>query len=242
LSVRRRGRSVLAGGEAGAPSSVGGGGSVRLVGNVVPGVVEPLLAVTFDDGPSRWTGEVLSVLAAFGARATFFMIGEAVIGMPEVAAAVVAAGHEVGNHTFTHVRLDERRSARVERELRRTSDVLAERVGVRPSLFRPPYVGYDKRVLAAASRVGLGQAVVADAYPEDYALDSAREIADRALAVACPGRVICLHDGRPPREPTGITRQSRWPTVAALELILAELQGFRFVTVSELLRQARCDV
>jgi peptidoglycan-N-acetylglucosamine deacetylase len=214
----------------------------RTVHNLVPGVVEPAIAITFDDGPSPWTEPILALLAEHRARATFFMIGEAVSALPEIAAAAVAAGHELGNHTFTHVRLDERRSARIERELRRTSEVLQERTGIRPSSFRPPYVGYDGRVLAAAGRVGLTHAVVADAYPADYALESAREIADAALAVAEPGRIICLHDGRPPREPDGITRQSRDATVAAVALILDELPGFRFVTVAELLRKGGAHV
>src|SRR3954468_24400894 len=123
----------------------------------VPGLLHGIsdaCALVFDDGPSRWTVPILELLEAHQARATFCVIGESVKARPDIVLEATRAGHEIANHTYSHRRLTDRRTRVVERELARTADVVERVTGARPRLFRPPYVAYDEKVLAAAARTG----------------------------------------------------------------------------------------
>jgi peptidoglycan/xylan/chitin deacetylase (PgdA/CDA1 family) len=98
------------------------------------------IALTFDDGPTPGvTDRILDELKARGAHATFFMIGQRIAAAPDLARRVVAEGHEVANHTFTHPKLGELPSARAEEEIQKTQDVIHEILGLQPAWFRPPY-------------------------------------------------------------------------------------------------------
>jgi peptidoglycan/xylan/chitin deacetylase (PgdA/CDA1 family) len=208
------------------------------VAGIVEGVADDVCALVFDDGPSRWTPPILELLRARGARATFCVIGQSAQALPDVVRDAARAGHEIANHTYTHPLLTGRRTRLVERELARTAAVIEQLTGTRPRLFRPPYVAYDEKVLAASSRTGHVATIVAMPDPPDFEMDSPLEIAKGVVDLVRPGAVICLHDGRPPREPSGITWPTRGPTVTALTLALPRLRAFRFVTVSELLGAA----
>ncbi len=88
------------------------------------------VALTFDDGPSQWTAPILAVLAEHGARATFFVVGQTAAANDELLQRIVAEGHEVGNHTWSHPSLTrDCDDARVHDELARTNELLAERLG-----------------------------------------------------------------------------------------------------------------
>ena len=114
------------------------------------------IALTFDDGPNDPdTHRLLEVLAKHRVRATFFMIGRFVKQRPEIARAVAAAGHLVGNHTMTHPLLMIRRPKVVRQELRDCNDALEDALGVPVRWFRPPHGGRRPDVLRAARELGL---------------------------------------------------------------------------------------
>ena len=194
------------------------------------------IALTFDDGPSVWSEQILEALAVNDAHATFFVIGSVVRENSDILLQMVAAGHEVGNHTWSHPRLAEDcDDDRVRKELSRTNDVLTEILGVPPRRFRAPRYNVDARVQAVAADLGLRH-THGDVTPPDWnPRCSSQFIATYVLQQARHGAVIGLHDGIPPSERTsGKTRQ---PTVDAVETILPRLRerGFECVTASALL-------
>ena len=108
------------------------------------------VALTFDDGPSPvYTGEILDLLHQYQAKATFFVLGEKVEQYPEIVKAMIRGGHEVGNHTFDHVRLTKASQRVREQELERT-ELDLELLGAPRSglLVRPPYSDFDKRLVS----------------------------------------------------------------------------------------------
>ena len=97
------------------------------------------IAITFDDGPHPYlTESILKTLDKYDVKATFFMVGVNVVNYPDAARAVISAGHEVGNHTFSHEHMTRLSEAQVQRELGLCEDALEELCEYRPHLFRPP--------------------------------------------------------------------------------------------------------
>ncbi|HVG27861.1 MAG TPA: polysaccharide deacetylase family protein [Acidobacteriaceae bacterium] len=118
---------------------------------------DPLeLALTYDDGPNEAaTPALLELLGRYNARATFFMIGRFVRQRPEIARAVQAAGHLVGNHTMTHPWLTTKPAARIREELRACNEALEDTLGAPVRYFRPPHGARRPAVLRAARELGL---------------------------------------------------------------------------------------
>lgn len=191
-----------------------------------------VIALTFDDGPSESTAEILALLARFGARATFFQCGANAERLPELARAVSQAGHEIGNHTYSHAHLWLRSAAFIESEVARGQAVLTAIHGpaAAPRLFRAPY-GVRWPGLAAAQRrhglLGVMWTVIA----RDW-IDRGEAVAARIARGASPGAIICLHDGRELRARPDVSA-----TIAALERVMPVLidRGFEFVPVTGLL-------
>lgn len=187
------------------------------------------LAITFDDGPSGQTPELLDVLAAHGARATFFQCGQAVRRLPGVARQVCRMGHEIGNHTDTHAALYLRSGGFIFSELEYAQRTIEEATGVRPRLFRPPYGARWFGLRSAQERLGL-TCVMWTIIARDWTLGAAGII--ERLKTPERGSILCLHDGREGRPKPDIT-----PTIEALRILLPSWRaaGFEFLTVSELL-------
>ena len=113
------------------------------------------VALTFDDGPSESTPELLEALAAHRVPATFFQCGANVLRLPAVAREVVAGGHVIGNHTMSHPYLSLRSAAFILEEMSEAQHTIAAATGVRPDLFRPPYGVRWFGLREAQKRLGL---------------------------------------------------------------------------------------
>lgn len=148
------------------------------------------LYVTFDDGPGAATSQVLALLEQFDAKATFFVIGREAAANPDSVAAVLAAGHAVGNHTWSHSDLASLSRDEVVAELTSTSQSAAG-IG---SCMRPPYGSIDANSGAASEDLGL-QPIMWTGQAFDWRPPSVPTIVADIKAVTKPGAVILLHDG-----------------------------------------------
>ncbi|MBQ9805041.1 MAG: polysaccharide deacetylase family protein [Clostridia bacterium] len=185
------------------------------------------IALTFDDGPHpRQTAEILALLEQYGVRATFFMVGENVSNYPDAARAVVRAGHEVGNHTYSHEHIKNLNAERMEEELERCEDVLEELLEYHPHLFRPPE-GKITPFVEECAEDGDYDLILWSLDTRDWEGKSADAIVQAVLNRIQPGDIVLMHD----------YIGSNGNTVRALERLLPELlsRGYDLVTVSELL-------
>ena len=191
---------------------------------------EKLIALTFDDGPTQLgVDAVLPVLERYGAHATFFLVGTQMESNPGQAQYLVAAGHELGNHSYYHQRMIGLFPGAYEAEIRRTDALLRAAGEAHPRFFRPPNGKKLTGLPIAVSRTGY-QTVTWD-YEDQMSAPSARAFADTTLARVKPGSIVVMHIMYGPGQ---IQRD-------ALPLILEGLKarGYRAVTVSELLRHQR---
>ena len=183
------------------------------------------VALTFDDGPDpRYTPDVLRTLRAFKARATFFMVGVNVLAHPDLVRACLAAGHEIGNHTFDHADLARLDRRDVVAELRGGAKAIVEAGAPAPDLFRPPRGRSDAIVHECAAAEGY-ETFLWHVCVEHYIHRAGGMKAGvRALLDDVrPGTIILAHDGghvEAPGRPTWNRRQ----TVEALPLLLKGLR------------------
>lgn len=190
---------------------------------------EKVVALTFDDGPSDKTESVLDVLREQQVRATFFLVGTDLHAQPALGRKIVADGHQVGNHSYTHSRMVFTGSGTVASEIERT-DAEVRAAGYQGDIhFRPPYgkkLWTLPRYLAEHHRT----TIMWDVEPEtDPGIAGDADAVVRAVAETVrPGSIVLLHP----------MNEYNKATVTALPRIISELrgQGYRFVTVDELLR------
>jgi peptidoglycan/xylan/chitin deacetylase (PgdA/CDA1 family) len=195
------------------------------------------IALTFDDGPSEWTEPILDLLRDHGVRATFFVVGSVAPHRPELVRRIVAEGHELGNHSWSHPDLAaDCDDDHVRDELERTNLALEAIVGMRPQRFRAPHLSVNDRVESIALELGLTHTPTHVGPPDWHPAMSAAVTTTFILQQVAPGYVVGLHDGVPPRDhATGQTRQA---TVDAVGLVLPRLiERYDLVTASRLLEQ-----
>ncbi|MBW4718519.1 polysaccharide deacetylase family protein [Saccharothrix obliqua] len=188
-----------------------------------------VVALTFDDGPDpAGTRPLLDVLAREGVRATFYLTGRELAAHPALGAAIAGAGHEIGNHSYSHERMVFVSPDRVAEEVERT-DALIRATGYAGEItFRPPN---GKKLLALPKYLAEhGRRTVMWDVEPDSGPDlpaSADELARRTADEVRPGSIVLLHGMYPGR---ALTRDALGPAVERLRE-----RGYRFATVSELL-------
>src|SRR5213592_344618 len=188
----------------------------------------PYIAITFDDGPSATlTPKLLDILAAHHIKATFFVIGENVAEHPEIVARATREGHEIGNHSWSHPNLAKMSQESVRRQLQRTDDAIKSATGNRPTLLRPPYGSItDREKHWIHDQFGY-RIILWDVDPYDWKRPGPAVVRNRILKETQAGSIVLSHDIHPG------TIEAMPSTLDALEA-----KGFKFVTVSELIRMA----
>ncbi len=214
-----------------------GGPVIETAGGVVRSHAMPskVIALTFDDGPDpTWTPKILAVLKKNHVKATFFVLGEMVAQHPGLVRQMVAEGHEVGLHTFTHPDLAYQSPGRLDREFAQTQVALAGAAGIKSSLVRPPYSSsadaLDNDSWPVVQQLGKRGylTVLTDTDSEDWRREGVAAIVDQATPrPEGRGSVVLLHDAGGDRS----------ETVQALDVLIPRLKakGYRFSGVSEAL-------
>lgn len=180
---------------------------------------EKYIALTFDDGPRRGTTDrLLDGLRERGASATFFLVGEELAGQEDLVRRMAAEGHQIGNHTWSHVRLEE--DTDLAAEVGRTERALEEILGGGDYWLRPPYglvaEGLESRITVPMVKWSVD--------PRDWESRNAGAAVREILPAAKPNSIILLHDIYPSS------------VDAALRVVDAlQAEGYWFVTVEELL-------
>lgn len=186
----------------------------------------PYIALTFDDGPNqKLTPHLLDLLAEHHIHVTFFVVGENAVQYPEILQRAVREGHEIGNHSWSHPNLAKMSDENVRSQIKRTEEVITSAIGSRPILFRPPYgsvTAHQKHFIHDE----LGYEIILwEVDPLDWKNPGPNVVSSRILKETRPGSIVLVHD---------IHAQ----TIQAMPATLTELEakGFKFVTVSELLK------
>jgi len=192
------------------------------------------VALTFDDGPSEDTERILEVLRTYDLKATFFMLGRQVELFPETARRVVAEGHEIGNHSYSHPIYLFRGAGATRLQLERAQEIISKIAGTQPRLARPPCGVRTPAYFAAAEALGL-RTVQWDVAGFDWKERTSTEIADSVLRDASAGSIILLHDA------DSALKRDRSATVAALPTIIEGLKarGLGIVPLTQLLEPRR---
>jgi peptidoglycan/xylan/chitin deacetylase (PgdA/CDA1 family) len=188
----------------------------------------PYIAMTFDDGPSATlTPKLLDLLAARHIKATFFVIGENVAEHPEILARATREGHEIGNHSWSHPNFAKMSDERVRQQLWRTDTAIQSASGRRPILMRPPYGSITTREKRWIHNELGYDIILWDVDPYDWKRPGSAVVRNRILKETHPGSIVLSHDIHP-------------GTIEAMPSTLDALaaKGFKFVTVSELIRMA----
>ena len=184
--------------------------------------------MSFDDGPSATlTPKLLDLLAARHIKATFFVIGENVMEHPEVVARAAREGHEIGNHSWSHPNLAKMSQESVRSQLQRTDAAIKNATGERPTLMRPPYGSITDREKHWIHDEFGYRIILWDVDPYDWKRPGPAVVRNRILKETRPGSIVLSHDIHPG------TIEAMPSTLDALEA-----NGFKFVTVSELIGMA----
>ena len=229
------GAAVAAGPHNAVPAAIAKGGPVIDAGTASVRSARPkarTIALTFDDGPDpTWTPKVLDLLRAQHVRATFFVVGAEVAAHPELARRIVAEGHQIGVHTFTHANLSTVPGWRRSLELRQTQLILAGATGVSTPLLRPPYSS-EPDALTNADWAAVKEAreagyltVLTTQDSEDWRRPGVARVIANSTPRGTAGQVLLMHDAGGDRS----------QTLAALQKLIPSLKarGFQFATVSD---------
>jgi peptidoglycan/xylan/chitin deacetylase (PgdA/CDA1 family) len=220
-------------------------GAHRLVWDLA--TTQPLVALTVDDGPDpRWTPKVLDALAAAGAKATFFMMGYNATKHSDLAKRIVAEGHDVGNHTWSHQDMAYEEPGAAATEIIRCKQALKSILGSTTTHFRPPrgeLSGAAMRTLAEQNYDTFLWSISRN----DPGIGTAEQVADHIVERLRPGAIIDMHDsiGRAlfinQNEPVvKLLKAKRDVDAASVPMILKRgmAAGLKFVTLSDLLAAA----
>lgn len=186
---------------------------------------QKLVAITFDDGPHpQNTPRLLDMLRQRNIKATFYVIGRSVDSYPAIARRIVAEGHEIGNHTYTHPNLTKLSDSGVRNELDKCRASIVRATGVQPRTMRPPYGALRQNQRQWIHSEYKYPTILWSVDPQDWRRPGPSVVTSRILAGTTPGGIVLAHD-------------LHAPTVDAMPATLDGLlrKGYKFVTVSQLL-------
>ncbi len=187
------------------------------------------IALTFDDGPGQYAGTLLDTLKKYDAKATFFLEGQYAKSRPQYVKRMVAEGHELGNHSYSHPDFTKSEAGTIRSEIQKTQDAVKKAAGVEPKLLRPPYGLADLQVSDIAAEFGMPM-ILWTAGSQDWSSKNVKAIQKQTLAVAKPNGIILMHD---------------WvkQTVDGMPALIKTLKnkGYHLVTVSDVIKSQNLE-
>ncbi|WP_208589242.1 polysaccharide deacetylase family protein [Gracilibacillus suaedae] len=185
---------------------------------------EKVVALTFDDGPTKNVHEILSLLETYNAKATFFLIGESIENFPEEAEAIVQAGHQVANHTYSHNRMIFKSPSFIKNEIEKTDQLIRE-IGYEGQIdFRPPN---GKKIIALPWYLQQNnmETIMWNLEPDSFYVQAADKV-NYVVENIEPGSIILMHP----------MYDDKGKELKAIEGILETLseRDYQFITVNEL--------
>lgn len=152
------------------------------------------IAITFDDGPTEYTPKVLALLKQYNAKATFFCIGKQLEKYPVYAKQIIAEGHQLGNHSYSHASKFGFFSAKqIEEELKKTTSIIEKISGNKNYYFRPPFGVTNPHIAQAVKKTGL-KVIGWNIRSLDTVIEGETKILNRIVKKIKPGGIILLHD------------------------------------------------
>jgi len=186
---------------------------------------QKVVAMTFDDGPHpTHTPQLLKMLRDRNIKATFYLVGKNAKAYPNIVRQMVAEGHEIGNHTWTHGSLTSMSDEQIRRELKMSTDAVFEAAGYRPQTIRPPYGAINQRIKEMMYAEFGYPTIMWSVDPQDWRKPGVSVVTSRIVNAAHPGAILLAHD-------------IHAPTIQAMPATFDQLlaKGYRFVTVSQLM-------
>jgi peptidoglycan/xylan/chitin deacetylase (PgdA/CDA1 family) len=180
---------------------------------------KPIIALTFDDGPSKYTKPIIDLLKQYNSNATFFVLGNKVKIYKETIIESINLGNEIGNHSYNHKWLSRLKVEELKEQINKTQNILKEEVNYTPILLRPTYGSVNKKI---RNNTNL-EIVLWNVDTLDWKIKSSKKIVERALSQIKDRSIILMHD-------------THERTYEALKIMIPKLidEGYQFVTISEL--------
>ncbi len=181
---------------------------------------DKVIALTFDDGPSKYTNKILDILKKYDACGTFFVIGNKTIFYKDILKRMLNEGSEIGNHSYDHKLLTRLSENEFKEEINKTQENIKNLTGFTPKLFRPTYGGYTNTLKKYTDLTF----VLWDIDSRDWQVKNKDKILNNILPNVKPGKIILMHDNHE-------------YSLNSLENLIKKLKddNYKFVTVSELL-------
>ncbi len=191
---------------------------------------EKVVALTFDDGPHpKYTNQILDILNKYDAKATFFVLGKFAETYPKIVQRQWKEGHEIGNHTYSHININKTSREKLQEEYEKTQNIIYSLTKREPRVFRPPYGSFDEKAMDIVEKNN-SIIVLWSAHQDskDWSNPEIDKIVNTTLSNIKNGDIILFHD---------YVYYDKSHTVEALNRILPELKnrGYKFVTVSQLI-------
>jgi peptidoglycan/xylan/chitin deacetylase (PgdA/CDA1 family) len=195
-------------------------------------ITQPVVAMTFDDGPHpSLTPKLLDILKERNIKCTFFVIGQNAKAYPNIIRRIIAEGHEIAAHTYTHCSLTSRSDDQIRSELKRSEEVLMAAANYRPQLIRPPYGAINTRIKQLMFSEFGYSTIMWSVDPQDWRRPGVSVVTSRLVNGARPGAIMLAHDIHP-------------PTIQAMPAMFDQLlaKGYQFVTVSQLMNMEKANM
>ena len=191
---------------------------------------EKIVALTFDDGPDEvFTPQILDILKKYNIKATFYVIGEKVQYNKKIIKREYEEGHEIGNHTYTHINVSKNSYNKIKKEIKDTQSAVKSVTGTYPKTFRPPYRAINETLFDIIKSNHMKVVLWSDLDTKDWSNPGVYNIVKIIEEKAENGTIILLHDYNK-------IRNNKSQTIQALEKIIPKMQslGYEFVTIPEI--------